>query len=189
MSRRNNGPSLYIKNRKDGRAFWYIRDGNFRKATRVPADNIEGARIALDKYLSRPDGVDYDYFYAKLHLAKRRQGKRGGEFSLTVDDLIELGRSQNWRCALTGLPFALDGEPWSRPRSLTIDRVDNSKGYERGNIRLVLHAINVAIGPWGEEEFTSIACAFLATRSRRDVAAPRCAKKSRKEENEKRTSL
>ena len=169
--------SIYLKRRPDGDAVWYIRDGDVRVSTGFKENAKEAAEQSLSDYLANNTEISTTYLYAKLHLAKRRAKAKNRSFSLTVDDIRRLGIRQNWRCALTGLPFSFRGDKWSRPRSMVIDRIDSLGGYEAGNVRLVLHAINVAIGPWGEDEFAPIAAAFLsryrqAVEHRNDTETP-----------------
>lgn len=40
---------------------------------------------------------------------------------------------------------------------MSIDRIRNDDGYRPGNVRLVLVAVNIALGAWGDEVFYRIA--------------------------------
>lgn len=136
-----------------------------RFSTGFSEPDLHLAQKALEDYEASPETLSIDYIYAKLDPARRRAEAKGRPFSLTVQEVRDIGKSQGWRCALTGLPFSNEGDPWSRPRSMVIDRIDSRGGYEVGNVRLVLHAINVAIGSWGPDKFAVIAQAFLARRA------------------------
>lgn len=58
--------------------------------------------------------------------------ERGIECNLTEDDMIALYKRNPGYCEYTGVHF--NGEPENRP---SIERIDSSKGYVRGNICLI----------------------------------------------------
>lgn len=63
-------------------------------------------------------------------------------------------------CELTGIPFRTQSGPvtWDSP---SIDRIKPELGYVYSNIRFVLHAVNMALGNWGEGVFETIAKAYV----------------------------
>ena len=75
-----------------------------------------------------------------------------GEYSqiieVDLDYVYSIGESQDWVCALSGVPLEFTrggtmwGGKWCNPNSCTIDRIDSSKGYIKGNIQLVTWRIN-----------------------------------------------
>jgi hypothetical protein len=91
-----------------------------------------------------------------FQLAKDRAKDEGRAFELTIDWV----EARIWRgCAVTGLPFIMEGGRGSgrgSPRSPSIDRIDASRGYELDNCRVVCNAINKAAGDWGWHAFTLI---------------------------------
>jgi len=57
-------------------------------------------------------------------------------------------------CEISGVPFNLrEGRTFDSP---SIDRIDPSRGYTYANIRLICHAMNSALGDWGEEKLLAI---------------------------------
>ena len=51
-------------------------------------------------------------------------------------------------CEMTGCAFNLSpGRSWDSP---SIDRIDPAAGYIYSNIRIICHAMNAAMGDWGE---------------------------------------
>lgn len=63
---------------------------------------------------------------------------------------------------MTELSFNLDGgRTWDSP---SIDRIDPSGGYTYDNIRIVCHAINCALGTWGEEILGMVTRAWMEHR-------------------------
>lgn len=80
--------------------------------------------------------------------------KKGLEFDLDQHREELAGRIAVGRCELTGIPLRMQGPDilnQRRPDALSIDRIDSSKGYTIGNVRIVCLAINLALGNWGEE--------------------------------------
>jgi hypothetical protein len=65
-------------------------------------------------------------------------------------------------CEVSGLSFNLaGGRTWDSP---SFDRIDPKKGYLYSNVRVVLHALNGAMGDWGEAKMLEIARAIMARR-------------------------
>lgn len=72
-----------------------------------------------------------DFRRHMLGTAKRRAAEKGIEFDLTIDDIVipEV-------CPVLGIPFTIGdgGQCYSSP---TLDRTDNTKGYVKGNVRVI----------------------------------------------------
>jgi hypothetical protein len=51
-------------------------------------------------------------------------------------------------CQLSGVKFDLS--PGRKPTSPSIDRINPELGYTPGNVRVICHALNAALGDWGE---------------------------------------
>jgi len=162
------GNSYIFYSRRGG--VWYASFSYDGKKRRIPVKRIPAwgeVRRALraktfKAHKSGVIGITYEFLFARLALARRRAKKAGREFSITVADLYEIGKFQRWRCALTYIPFdCARGAPWRNPFTLSIDRIDNAEGYIKDNIRLVIHGLNVALGPWGEDVYLRIAQAYI----------------------------
>lgn len=69
--------------------------------------------------------------------AESRSKKRGLEFNIDIDDVIipEL-------CPLLGIPLYLDCKGVAKDNSPSLDRIDNSKGYIKGNVWVISHRAN-----------------------------------------------
>ena len=70
-----------------------------------------------------------------LRKARNRAKKRGIYFNLTLDD-IQIGE----RCPILDTPFKVGLDNWQNSPSL--DRIDNRRGYEKGNVIVVCMMAN-----------------------------------------------
>ena len=78
-----------------------------------------------------------------LHKIRNRKYKS----DLTLDNLKLIWEKQNGKCAITGLQMILPETTSSTnvgPKCVSIDRIDNSKGYSIDNIQLVCYSANLA---------------------------------------------
>ncbi len=78
--------------------------------------------------------------------SKSRAIKKGLGFDLTSDHIMQLYTQQNGACKRTGIEFDLtaksDGS--KNPKCMTLDRIDNTKGYTLENTELVCYHYNIA---------------------------------------------
>jgi hypothetical protein len=103
---------------------------------------------------------------AKTLDAKRAWCKRRGiECAISADDIVTLFNEQRGICALTGRSLVWGAEGVQRD-TLSIDRIDQSRGYVLGNIRLVTYQANFARNRFSDEELFAVCEAVLATRMR-----------------------
>ena len=70
--------------------------------------------------------------YRLLENAKRRAKKKNLEFSIALDD-FEIPK----RCPLLGIPLQLGGDGLFNMNSPSLDRIDNSRGYVKGNVAVI----------------------------------------------------
>lgn len=94
---------------------------------------------------------------------KKASKKRGIAFTLTKDELLQVVKASDSKCQITGIKFDLSTKI-EGPRRLywpSIDRIDSSKSYEKGNVRLVCVCVNISINAWGSEMFFEIAAATV----------------------------
>jgi hypothetical protein len=89
--------------------------------------------------------------YSSLLLAKKR-----AEVTVTVDDLLEIYDNQLGLCALSGIKLTWSQGKWL-PTSISMDRIDNSKGYVHGNVRLVCASVNSFKGTMNDDELLKMA--------------------------------
>jgi len=97
---------------------------------------------------------DFNLRHCKRVLGSKRSEMKSVQVSAEyVHRLLE---AQSYRCAITGHPLvfpkslAPNREP--KPNDPSLDRIDNSKGYEQGNVRWVVLSKNLEKNRWTDEE-------------------------------------
>ena len=104
--------------------------------------------------------------WARLHwkTVKSRAAKKGLPFEITQASLVRMVKKCDGKCQLTGIPFSEKNptKAFRRPWMPSVDRINNRKGYVRGNCRIVCVAVNQAMGQFGEDALYRIARALTA---------------------------
>jgi hypothetical protein len=70
----------------------------------------------------------------------------------------------NHKCQLTGIPFDFiktNKEFKYFPTSVSLDKIDSSKGYTENNIRFIITAMNLALNQYGTEFFENMICNYI----------------------------
>lgn len=73
--------------------------------------------------------------------------------SVTIEYLADLFQQQNGLCACTGLSLVFKSQSLKGSTTASLDRLDNARGYEPGNIRWVHKVVNKMRGTLSVEEF------------------------------------
>jgi len=110
------------------------------------------------------DAHEIEKFILRIYKsAESRSREKNKEFTIGFDDIKEVGRSQLWKCKVTGIDFDLSpiNGKRTRPFAPRIDRIDSSKGYTPDNIRLVCFAVNMAMNEWGDEVFDRMVMGYF----------------------------
>lgn len=103
-----------------------------------------------------------------VRTAKRRAKQKQLPFDLTDHVEALIARRDIGCCELTGIPFRdteeylnIQGPQWNSP---SLDRVSPELGYVYSNVRIVLHAVNMMFGNWGEDRAIEIMHAIMESR-------------------------
>lgn len=95
--------------------------------------------------------------------AKRRAARKKVPYEISAAEQERIAKViRSGHCEVTGLPFASlngKGNPWAP----SLDRCKPELGYVDGNIRVVVWALNMAKGPWGDEVLLKLAHAIVDT--------------------------
>lgn len=120
--------------RQSAKANWLCRDcAQYENKTRPSVH--QGFRI-----------VDFDIF-------KNTAKGRSLSWDLEIEDMITIWNTQNGCCALSGITLQ------KNPRTWSLDRIDNARGYEKDNVHIVLKELNMMRGKYSVKEFISMCCA------------------------------
>lgn len=99
-------------------------------------------------------------YYSRSRMSKRRQAFVL-DCNLTLNDLKEVWDKQQGICPLSGQAMIIaptSENTWENkktaysPYKASLDRIDNSKGYVKSNVRFVAYMANTARGTWSDEE-------------------------------------
>lgn len=86
---------------------------------------------------------EYSPFRRILRKLRQRAKEDGKELNLSLSDLKDLWESQNGICPFTGWSLVLPSSTSSSykleysPKRASLDRIDNAKGYIKGNVQFV----------------------------------------------------
>jgi hypothetical protein len=79
-----------------------------------------------------------------FHSVKYSANKRNLIFQITIDDIWEKYEEQNGLCAMTKRPiFFKKIKEKQNGQTVSVDRIDNNKGYTKDNIWLVHKDVNI----------------------------------------------
>lgn len=104
-----------------------------------------------DFYINIKDDPKYKIKKSTLYKAKRRAQKKNLEFDLNINDIIIPNI-----CPLLEIPLIFDAGRGSL-YSPSIDRIDNTKGYIKGNVRIISHKANTSKSNSTKEEYNLLA--------------------------------
>lgn len=97
----------------------------------------------------------FNYYFIQ---ARGNAKKRNINFDITENDLKSLYEQQDGLCALSGIKMTF--KPGTRKRinntKLSVDRINNSKGYTKDNIQLITWQANMAKGAWTNKQLINM---------------------------------
>lgn len=78
-------------------------------------------------------------------------------FDVTIEEAWKQYQDQNGKCALTGVTISLiSTKDAYSDKTASLDRIDNAKGYEKGNIQWLHKDVNWTKGCFSLERFVEI---------------------------------
>jgi hypothetical protein len=85
----------------------------------------------------------------------KRARNNGWDFNLDREYLVELWNKQTGRCAVSGIEMQTQSGTLKNknPYRASLDRINNEKGYVKGNVRFTTHWVNNAKSTWPENIF------------------------------------
>jgi hypothetical protein len=92
---------------------------------------------------------------------KAAKGKIPALVTVTLDQIMAKLQHNDYRCAVSGLPFWQDDADQYGPTMPSIDRIDPSGDYSDGNTRVILYGVNALRGRGSEADMIRIATAIV----------------------------
>jgi hypothetical protein len=130
---------------------------------RTPEELKRQKAEAQARFRAKVDARDYERAACKdwrsrlswgqrlLRNARSSAREKGWELTITAQEievLLEPGV-----CFLTGMAFRLDTDALRDDFAPSLDRIDSSKGYIPGNVRVVCFRVNLMHGNLSDEDF------------------------------------
>lgn len=128
------------------------KDARKLTCARWRENNKEKIKVQHTKHRASPRGRASQI----VAYAKKRSVRQKVPFDLEIEDVV--GQLEKGTCEVTGIPF--QKYPGAQgPYSPSIDRKAPELGYVKGNIQIVVWALNAARGWWGDEILWSVVAA------------------------------
>ncbi len=103
--------------------------------------------------------VESKYFFkASFVYWKDRAITKGKDFTLTIGQLDEIYNRQDGKCFYTNQKFTLatHAKHCLLESNISLDRIDNSKGYTFDNVVMCLKMVNIARNVYTQDEFITM---------------------------------
>lgn len=175
--------NVYSEMNRHGRRVYYFRKGHGLRI-RLPnsigsAEFNRAAKLAEESGISIPQPPIIRPSFERtqrqrvgrtlegaLQGAKQRAAIRGLPFDLDLAWALETVEDQGFKCPLSSIPFFMECAVATNthPFSPSLDRIEPSKGYVRGNVRIVIFAINMMLLDWGTEVFERVISGYRYTK-------------------------
>lgn len=104
----------------------------------------------------------YKDIYGKQFLkVKQNAERRGINFEITIEDLQEQWETQNGLCAYSGIKLKKWEKSEDTNATMSLDRIDSSKGYTKSNIQWIHKDINNMKMGIDEKSFLKYCCEIV----------------------------
>ena len=102
------------------------------------------------------------FLNGKLTNTVKRARNMGWACDLTLDYLAKLWLTQEGRCAISRVVMQVESGSLDQKalKAISIDRINNDRGYVKGNVRLLTHWVNNAKSTYTDEDLKEM---ILAT--------------------------
>jgi hypothetical protein len=103
----------------------------------IPENKERRARMSKENLRRRQQELGDSYIRMMLSRCKQRAIAKGMEFNLEVSDI-----SIPKQCPILGIPLAVGTGNGGSPNSPSLDRINNSLGYIKGNVQVISKRAN-----------------------------------------------
>ena len=90
----------------------------------------------------------YKIIQSRVLAAKERANKKGIPCTITKEFIMELWKKQNGLCAISKIPMTYEMDCGRIYSNVSIDQIEQGKGYTQDNVQLVCMAINQLKSDW-----------------------------------------
>ena len=150
--------SLFLREKKEYNRAVKVGRRNFcsRKCVGIATKNNLGNFLGngnTEKLI--PGNRQDEYSPFRYFVKKARERKHA--YDIDVEYLKDLWEKQDGKCIFTGIKMKLhkNGTEWSKdkgnPWKSSLDRIDSSKGYLKGNVRFICNIGNMCKQSWDDE--------------------------------------
>lgn len=101
--------------------------------------------------------VSGDYFT----ILRKGAIRRGIKFDITIEYISNLLKKQNFKCKLSNMDIQTSYNRKKKEQTASLDRIDNTKGYVKGNVQWVHRDVNWMKQDFSQEYFLQI-CRYVA---------------------------
>lgn len=97
-----------------------------------------------------------EIFASHWNEIKKQAKRRKLTFGIDAKYAWELFLSQNRKCAISGLPIGFSTNCQGKHSSASLDRIDSSNGYVKGNVQWVYKKINMMKQDYSMKDFLDL---------------------------------
>ena len=119
------------------------------------ARNLYGKEYAITHAQERREYIESSFrtFLSVVVIRSKAHDRlKKRENNISLEYVVKLGESQNWRCAISNEMMT---HKYNNLWAVSIDRKDSSKGHIKGNVQLVCKFINLGKGNHSDFEVHS----------------------------------
>lgn len=104
------------------------------------------------------EGISSNFFINHVKKSANRYIKKGRFLEFNIDEkyLWEIYVKQNKKCAYTGIDLHLPETASDKQYNASVDRIDSSKGYIKGNVQFVHKHINIMKNIFSNDYFLNM---------------------------------
>lgn len=98
-----------------------------------------------------------------LYMARNRSKSKKLDFDLDLEYLMTLWNINKGCCEVSKIPFELGRSEKGKvhPYAPSLDRITPSKGYVKGNVRIVVYQLNISLSEFGLEQFNNFINSYI----------------------------
>lgn len=99
--------------------------------------------------------ISRGYFTRHITKSAKKRSITGNEIEVNIDEkyLDKLFKKQNGKCIYTGIDITLPKKWNDKHYTASVDRIDSSKGYIKGNVQFVHRHINIMKNMYSHKYF------------------------------------